>query len=245
MNEAARPAQRAPGPQQATRPTRNRSTALWIAGAFATCTGPGPSRCSPRWAQGSGARTRQATARQSFVLFWPAYCPGALAALFGPSFQTWRRRVREFGRAFCGRALRAPRVGRLAHLQVMRPRATPSSSLVAPLRAPICLRFFGGSPAARARSQRLVAPAHRRPELHHFRVCSGFLQASRFCERQVSDGVFAVCASLRGGSGAEGDGVRPARPHIRRQAVALGPFKPLTLPSRLKPQPPDRSIGCA
>src|SRR5262249_44584409 len=128
---------------------------------------------------------------------------------------------------------------------VMRPRATPSSSLVAPLRAPICLRFFGGSPAARARSQRLVAPAHRRPELHHFRVCSGFLQASRFCERQVSDGVFAVCASLRGGSGAEGDGVRPARPHIRRQAVALGPFKPLTLPSRVKPPPPDRAIGCA
>jgi hypothetical protein len=42
----------------------------------------------------------QATARLSFVLFWPAYCAAALAALFGPSFQPLQRRVREFGLAF-------------------------------------------------------------------------------------------------------------------------------------------------
>ena len=42
----------------------------------------------------------QATARLSFVLFWPAYCAAALAALFGPSFQPLQRHVREFGLAF-------------------------------------------------------------------------------------------------------------------------------------------------
>src|SRR6516162_2450516 len=36
----------------------------------------------------------QATARLSFVLFWPAYAAAALAALFGPRFQPLRRRVR-------------------------------------------------------------------------------------------------------------------------------------------------------
>jgi hypothetical protein len=42
----------------------------------------------------------QATARLSFVLFWPAYTAGALTALFGPAFQPLKRRAREFGLAF-------------------------------------------------------------------------------------------------------------------------------------------------
>ena len=42
----------------------------------------------------------QATARLSFLLFWPAYTAGALTALFGPAFEPLKRRAREFGLAF-------------------------------------------------------------------------------------------------------------------------------------------------
>jgi hypothetical protein len=41
-----------------------------------------------------------ATARLAFLLFLPAYIGGALATLFGPAFDTLRRRGREFGLAF-------------------------------------------------------------------------------------------------------------------------------------------------
>jgi hypothetical protein len=41
-----------------------------------------------------------ATARLSFLLFWPAYAGGALASLFGPVFQPLKRRGRELGLAF-------------------------------------------------------------------------------------------------------------------------------------------------
>ena len=63
--------------------------------------GPGPAVLT---AFGAGERgthvALQATARLSFVLFWPAYCAAALAALFGASFQPLQRRMREFGLAF-------------------------------------------------------------------------------------------------------------------------------------------------
>jgi hypothetical protein len=53
---------------------------------------------------GSGVRgthiALQATARLSFLLFWPAYAGAALAALFGPTFQPLKRHTREFGLAF-------------------------------------------------------------------------------------------------------------------------------------------------
>jgi hypothetical protein len=85
---------------------RNRSTALWIVGAFATALALAVAVLA---ALGAGERgthvALQATARLAFVLFWPAYCAGALAALFGPSFQPWRRRVREFGLAFAAALL--------------------------------------------------------------------------------------------------------------------------------------------
>jgi hypothetical protein len=42
----------------------------------------------------------QATARLSFLLFWPAYAGGALTTLFGRAFEPLKRRVREFGLAF-------------------------------------------------------------------------------------------------------------------------------------------------
>jgi hypothetical protein len=42
----------------------------------------------------------RATARWSFLLFWPAYAGGALATLFGPRFAVLARRRREFGLAF-------------------------------------------------------------------------------------------------------------------------------------------------
>lgn len=41
-----------------------------------------------------------ATARLSFLLFWPAYAGGALVALFGSFFQPLKRRGRELGLAF-------------------------------------------------------------------------------------------------------------------------------------------------
>ena len=42
----------------------------------------------------------RATARLSFLLFWPAYTGSALAALFGPAFLPVRRYGRELGLAF-------------------------------------------------------------------------------------------------------------------------------------------------
>jgi hypothetical protein len=42
----------------------------------------------------------QVTARLSFLLFLPAYCGSAMAALFGAPFHLVRRRGREFGLAF-------------------------------------------------------------------------------------------------------------------------------------------------
>jgi hypothetical protein len=40
------------------------------------------------------------TARWSYAFFWPAYTGGALALLFGPTFQPVARRGRELGLAF-------------------------------------------------------------------------------------------------------------------------------------------------
>jgi hypothetical protein len=42
----------------------------------------------------------QATARLSFLLFWPAYAGSAMTALFGPVFEPLKRRAPEFGLAF-------------------------------------------------------------------------------------------------------------------------------------------------
>lgn len=42
----------------------------------------------------------QATARWSFLWFWLASVGSALATLFGPRFQAWAHRARDFGLAF-------------------------------------------------------------------------------------------------------------------------------------------------
>ncbi len=39
----------------------------------------------------------QLTARLSFLLFWPAYCGSALAALCGRPFERVRQHARDFG----------------------------------------------------------------------------------------------------------------------------------------------------
>lgn len=41
-----------------------------------------------------------ATARLMFLLFWPAYCGGALLTLWGPSFRPLKENARELGLAF-------------------------------------------------------------------------------------------------------------------------------------------------
>lgn len=80
---------------------RQRSTALWITSAFCTAMALAAAVLA---ALGAGERgthvALQATARLSFVLFWPAYSAAALVALFGASFQPLQRHVREFGLAF-------------------------------------------------------------------------------------------------------------------------------------------------
>jgi hypothetical protein len=42
----------------------------------------------------------QVTARLSFLIFWPAYAAGAMTTVFGPAFEPFKRRAREFGLAF-------------------------------------------------------------------------------------------------------------------------------------------------
>jgi hypothetical protein len=47
----------------------------------------------------------QITARWSFLLFWLAYCGGAIAKLFGDRFAALARRGRDFGLAFASAQL--------------------------------------------------------------------------------------------------------------------------------------------
>jgi hypothetical protein len=77
------------------------SAAVWIGSAFCAALGLAVLVTA---ALGPGERgtdvALQATARLSFLLFWPAYTAGALTALFGPAFEPLKRRAREFGLAF-------------------------------------------------------------------------------------------------------------------------------------------------
>ena len=75
--------------------------AVWIGSAFCAALGlaalvlaaPGPGE------RGTDVAL-QMTARLSFLLFWPAYAAGAMTALFGPAFEPFKQRAREFGLAF-------------------------------------------------------------------------------------------------------------------------------------------------
>jgi hypothetical protein len=65
--------------------------ALGLAGLVLVAIGPGE--------RGTDVAL-QATARLSFLLFWPAYTAGAITAMFGPAFEPFKKRTREFGLAF-------------------------------------------------------------------------------------------------------------------------------------------------
>jgi hypothetical protein len=77
------------------------SAAVWIGSAFCAALGLA---VLVLVALGPGERgtvvALQVTARFSFLLFWPAYAAGAMTALFGPAFEPFKRRAREFGLAF-------------------------------------------------------------------------------------------------------------------------------------------------
>jgi hypothetical protein len=77
------------------------NTAVWIGSAFCAALGLA---ALVLVALGPGERgtdvALQVTARFSFLLFWPAYAAGAMTALFGPAFEPFKKRAREFGLAF-------------------------------------------------------------------------------------------------------------------------------------------------
>jgi hypothetical protein len=82
--------------------------ALGLAGLVLAAMGPGE--------RGTDVAL-QLTARLSFILFWPAYTGGALAALFGPTFNPLKRLSREFGLAFASAHL--VHIGLVAWLSYM------------------------------------------------------------------------------------------------------------------------------
>lgn len=79
---------------------RSRSNdAVWIGAALYAALTLAVGVLVIRGAPGIGFALR-ATARLSFLLFWPAYSGSALVALFGSAFQPLKQRAREFGLAF-------------------------------------------------------------------------------------------------------------------------------------------------
>lgn len=102
------------------------SAAVWIGSAFCAALGLAALVLA---ALGLGERgtdvALQATARLSFLLFWPAYVAGALTALFGPAFEPLKRRAREFGLAFASAHLvHLALVAWLTHIGHAPPRGT-------------------------------------------------------------------------------------------------------------------------
>jgi hypothetical protein len=134
----------------------------------------------------------QATARLSFLLFWPAYAGGALTALFGTTFQPLKQRAREFGLA-CFSASCSPRTGRLVELYWSR--AIPRDVYLLWKRRSVDLSpcaALDRAPAANARAEGLAALAHRRSELHCLRLCRGFLEISASWRCRAFDRIFAI-----------------------------------------------------
>src|SRR5271170_6488200 len=70
----------------------------------------------------------RATARWSFLWFWPASVGGALATLFGPRFQALARRGRDFGLAFASAHL--VHLGLVAWLYYRSVNLPPRSTLI-------------------------------------------------------------------------------------------------------------------
>jgi hypothetical protein len=83
------------------RSMRGNSTVTWIGLAFCAALGLAVAILAVRGVGAHGTNTAlAATGRLSFLLFWPAYAGGAMAALFGAAFQPLRQHGREFGLAF-------------------------------------------------------------------------------------------------------------------------------------------------
>jgi hypothetical protein len=88
------------------RKTREAGVGFWMAAAFCAALGlavvvlavlgPGDNRLSI---------ALRLTGRLSFLLFWPAYAGGAMAALFGPRFDILARNGRVFGLAYASAQL--------------------------------------------------------------------------------------------------------------------------------------------
>ena len=74
---------------------------LWMVAAFCAALGLAVGVVAVFGANRGGfIAALQATARLNFLLFWPAYVGGALPALFGNRFASWRANARTFGLAF-------------------------------------------------------------------------------------------------------------------------------------------------
>ena len=81
--------------------TARPSAAIWMALAFCAELGLAALVLAAFGTQERGTDIAlQVTARFSFLLFWPAYAAGAMTALFGPVFEPFKGRAREFGLAF-------------------------------------------------------------------------------------------------------------------------------------------------
>jgi hypothetical protein len=77
------------------------NAAVWMASAFCAAFGLAAVVLAAFGTEERGTDVAlQVTARFSFLLFWPAYAAGAMTALFGPAFEPFKRRAREFGLAF-------------------------------------------------------------------------------------------------------------------------------------------------
>ncbi len=76
-------------------------TGAWMGVAFCAALGLAAAVLAGFGTNPAGTgRALQATGRLAFLLFWVAYCGGALAALFGQRFAAAARHRREFGLAF-------------------------------------------------------------------------------------------------------------------------------------------------
>jgi hypothetical protein len=81
--------------------TARPSAAIWMASAFCAELGLATLVLAVFGTDERGTDIAlQVTARFSFLLFWPAYAAGAMTALFGPVFEPFKGRAREFGLAF-------------------------------------------------------------------------------------------------------------------------------------------------
>lgn len=94
------------------------TAATWMAAAFCAALVLAGMVLAVFGSGASGTETAlRATARLSFLLFWPAYAGPALAGLLGPTFLPLKRHAREFGLAFASaQAVHLGLVGWLSYI---------------------------------------------------------------------------------------------------------------------------------